>query len=187
VVAPAAASTIACLRDLRAAAVRLEEIANRTGGGRLAAEAAKVDSILAQVRERWPRKLIVKGICRAEDAQRAVALGCDAIVVSNHGGRQLDGAQATLDALPEVVAAVAGRIPVLLDGGIRRGVDAAKALALGASAVLLGRATLFGVAAGGAAGALRALDLLKDEFLRTQQLCGAPHPGALSADLIRTP
>ena len=142
---------------------------------------------LAQVRERWPRKLIVKGICRAEDAQRAVALGCDAIVVSNHGGRQLDGAQATLDALPEVVAAVAGRIPVLLDGGIRRGVDAAKALALGASAVLLGRATLFGVAAGGAAGALRALDILKDEFLRTQQLCGAPHPGALSADLIRTP
>ncbi len=140
---------------------------------------------LAQVRERWPRKLIVKGISRGDDAQRAVALGCDAIVVSNHGGRQLDGAIATLDALPEVVAAVGGRIPVLVDGGIRRGRDAAKALALGASAVLLGRATLFGVAAAGAPGANKALDILRDEFLRTLQLCGARTPGELTPDLIR--
>lgn len=142
---------------------------------------------LAQVRERWPRKLIVKGISRGDDAQRLLALGADAIVVSNHGGRQLDGAVATLDALPEVVQAVSGRIPVLLDGGIRRGTDVAKALALGASAVLLGRATLFGVAAGGAAGATKALDILRDEFLRTLQLCGVCHPEGLTPDLLRQP
>lgn len=140
---------------------------------------------LAQVRDRWPRKLIVKGICRADDAQRAVAIGCDAIVVSNHGGRQLDGAMGTLDSLPEVVASVGGRIPVLLDGGIRRGADAAKAIALGASAVLLGRATLFGVVAAGAPGANKALDILYDEFLRTMQLCGARNTSELTPDLIR--
>lgn len=140
---------------------------------------------LARVRERWPRKLIVKGISRGDDAQRLLALGCDAIVVSNHGGRQLDGAVATLDALPEVVRAVSGRMPVLLDGGIRRGTDVAKALALGATAVLLGRATLFGVAAGGAAGAHQALDILRDEFTRTLKLCGAPNPQALAPDLLR--
>ena len=142
---------------------------------------------LAQVRARWPRKLIVKGISRGDDARRLLALGCDAIVVSNHGGRQLDGAVATLDALPEVVRAVSGRIPVLLDGGIRRGTDVAKALALGASGVLLGRATLFGVAAGGAAGALKALDILRDEFLRTLQLCGVCSPEGLTPDLLRQP
>ena len=140
---------------------------------------------LAKVRDRWPRKLIVKGISRGDDARRLVTLGCDAVVVSNHGGRQLDGAVATLDALPEVVQAVGGRIPVLLDGGIRRGTDIAKAMALGASGVLLGRATLFGVAAGGAAGAMKALDILRDEFLRTLQLCGVPHPQDLSQDLLR--
>lgn len=140
---------------------------------------------LARVRDRWPRKLIVKGISRGDDAQLAVAMGCDAIVVSNHGGRQLDGAIGTLDALPEVVAAVGGRIPVMLDGGIRRGTDAAKAIALGASAVLLGRATLFGVAAAGAPGANKALDILRDEFLRTMQLCGARNPSELTPDLIR--
>jgi (S)-mandelate dehydrogenase len=140
---------------------------------------------LAQVRDRWPRKLIVKGITRGDDAQRAVTIGCDAIVVSNHGGRQLDSAIGTLDALPEVVSAVNGRIPVMLDGGIRRGTDAAKAIALGASAVLLGRATLFGVVAAGAPGADRALNILRDEFLRTMQLCGARHPAELTSDLIR--
>ena len=140
---------------------------------------------LAQVRDRWPRKLIIKGICRSDDAQRAVSVGCDAIVVSNHGGRQLDGAMGTLDALPEVVTAVGGRIPVMLDGGIRRGADAAKAIALGASAVLLGRATLFGVTAAGAPGANKALDILRDEFIRTMQLCGAKKPSELTTDLIR--
>jgi (S)-mandelate dehydrogenase len=170
------------LRGLELAARSATEIASSVG--RSYDPAFDWDR-LAQVRERWPRKLIVKGITRGDDAQRLLALGCDAIVVSNHGGRQLDGAVATLDALPEVVQAVSGRLPVLLDGGIRRGTDVAKALALGASAVLLGRATLFGVAAGGAAGAMKALDILRDEFLRTLQLCGAASPQGLTSDLLR--
>jgi (S)-mandelate dehydrogenase len=172
------------LRGLELAAKSATEIASSVG--RSYDPAFDWDR-LARVRERWPRRLIVKGISRGDDAQRLVGLGCDAIVVSNHGGRQLDGAVATLDALPEVVRAVAGRVPVLLDGGVRRGTDVAKALALGAQAVLLGRATLFGVAAGGAAGATKALDILRDEFLRTLQLCGARTPGGLTPDLLRRP
>ena len=143
-------------------------------------------SRLAQVRDRWPRKLIVKGVSRGDDARRLAEMGCDAIVVSNHGGRQLDGAVATLDALPEVLEGVAGRVPVLLDGGIRRGSDVAKALALGAHAVLLGRATLFGAVAGGGPGAEKALHILRDELIRTMQLCGSVGPGELSRDLLRT-
>jgi len=128
---------------------------------------------LAQVRDRWPRKLIVKGILRPDDADRLARLGADAVVVSNHGGRQLDGACATLDALPGVVAAVAGRIPVWLDGGVRRGVDILKARALGAEGVLVGRATLYGAVAAGEAGALRALQILTEELVRAMKLCGA--------------
>lgn len=140
---------------------------------------------LAEVRERWPRKLVVKGVSRADDAARLAAMGVDAIVVSNHGGRQLDGAVPSLQALPEVLQGVAGRCPVLVDGGIRRGADIAKALALGAHGVLLGRATLFGAVAAGDAGAQRALDILHDELLRTMRLCGAPGVAQLSADLLR--
>ena len=127
---------------------------------------------LQKIRDSWPRKLIVKGILGPQDAARVAAMGCDAVVVSNHGGRQLDGAVATFDALPAVVQAVHGRIPVLLDGGIRRGSDIFKALAMGAEGVLLGRATLYGAAAAGEAGASRAIALLKDELIRTMQLCG---------------
>ena len=127
---------------------------------------------LQKIRDRWPRKLIVKGILNPRDAVRAATMGCDALVVSNHGGRQLDGAVATLDALPSVVAAINGRIPVLLDGGVRRGSDIVKALALGAQGVMLGRATLYGAAAAGEAGASRAIAILKDELIRTMQLCG---------------
>ena len=127
---------------------------------------------LQKIRDRWPRKLIVKGILSPDDAVRVAAMGGDAVVVSNHGGRQLDGAVATFDALPGIVKAVDGRIPVLLDGGVRRGSDIFKALALGAQGVMLGRATLYGAAAAGEPGASRALAILKDELVRTMQLCG---------------
>lgn len=127
---------------------------------------------LQKIPNNWPRKLIVKGILGAEDAGRVASMGCDAVVVSNHGGRQLDGAIATFDALPAVVKAVNGRIPVLLDVGIRRESDTFKALASGANGAMLGRATLCSAAAG-EAGANRAIAILRDEFTCTRQLCGA--------------
>jgi len=127
---------------------------------------------LARIRDIWPRKLIIKGILNPEDALRLKQMGCDAIVVSNHGGRQLDGAIATMDALPAIVKAVQNQIPIYLDGGIRRGGDIVKAMACGAKGVLLGGATLFGALAAGEDGALRALEILQDELKRTMQLCG---------------
>jgi isopentenyl diphosphate isomerase/L-lactate dehydrogenase-like FMN-dependent dehydrogenase len=126
--------------------------------------------------------VVVKGVLTAEDARLACEHGAAALVVSNHGGRQLDGVAATLDALPEVVEAVSGRIEVLLDGGIRRGTDAVKALALGAQAVLAGRAPLWGLTVGGEAGARHVLDLLHDEIELALQLLGCRTP----ADLTRT-
>lgn len=139
---------------------------------------------LQKIRDHWPRKLIVKGILGPVDAVRAAAMGCDAVVVSNHGGRQLDGAVATFDALPGVVQALNGRIPVLLDGGVRRGSDIFKALAMGAQGVMLGRATLYGAAAAGEAGASRALVILKDELVRTMQLCGVRSAGETDASVV---
>ncbi len=139
---------------------------------------------LEQVRQLWPRKLIVKGVAHPDDAKRLVALGVDAIVVSNHGGRQLDGGAATLDLLPAVVAAVAGRVPVLMDGGVRRGADVVKALALGAQGVLVGRATLYGAMAAGRPGADRALAILRDEIERTMRLCGVTRAADIGADLL---
>ena len=141
---------------------------------------------LKRLRELWPGKLLLKGVERPDDALRAAALGCDGVVVSNHGGRQLDGAAATLDALPGVVNAVGGTMTVLVDGGVRRGVDILKARALGAQAVLTGRATLFGVMAGGEAGARRALDILTDELQRAMRLCGVRSIAEIGADLIAT-
>jgi (S)-mandelate dehydrogenase len=170
------------LRGLEAAASSASAIASSVG--RSYDPAFDWDR-LAEVRDRWPRKLIVKGVCRADDALRLAAMGVDAIVVSNHGGRQLDGAVPSLHALPEVLQGLAGRVPVLVDGGVRRGADIAKALALGAQGVLLGRATLFGAVAAGDEGAQRALDILHDELLRTMRLCGAPSVERLSSDLLR--
>jgi len=142
---------------------------------------------LQQIRDAWPRKLVLKGVLRANDAQRAAAIGCDAIVVSNHGGRQLDGASATLAALPGVVAAVGGRCAVLVDGGVRRGVDMLKARALGAEAVLIGRPALYGACAAGEAGVQRALEILHAELVRAMRLCGAPHIEAITGDLLALP
>jgi len=120
--------------------------------------------------------LLLKGIVTREDAALAVEHGAAGIVVSNHGGRQLDGAPATLDALPEVVEAVAGRVEVLLDGGIRRGTDVVKALALGARAVLAGRAPIFGLCVDGEAGVRHVLSILREEVLLTVALLGATRP-----------
>ena len=139
---------------------------------------------LKRLRERWPGKLVLKGVERPDDAERALALGCDGVVVSNHGGRQLDGAAPSLEALPDVVRAVGSRMTVLLDGGVRRGADILKARALGAQAVLVGRATLFGVMAGGEAGALRALEILSSELERTMKLCGVRSIEEIGPELL---
>jgi isopentenyl diphosphate isomerase/L-lactate dehydrogenase-like FMN-dependent dehydrogenase len=129
--------------------------------------------------------ILVKGLITGEDAALAVEHGAAGVVVSNHGGRQLDNAPATIDALPEVTEAVAGRIPVLIDGGIRRGTDVAVALALGAQAVLVGRPALWGLAVDGEAGARRALEMLADELRLALALLGAPSPSALTADHVQ--
>jgi (S)-mandelate dehydrogenase len=139
---------------------------------------------IKQLRDQWPGKLLLKGVQRADDAQRAAAIGCDGVVVSNHGGRQLDGAASTLESLPEVSKAVGNKLTVLLDGGLRRGVDILKARALGAQAVLTGRATLFGAMAGGEPGARRALEILRTELVRAMQLCGVRSPAEIGPDLI---
>jgi (S)-mandelate dehydrogenase len=135
-------------------------------------------------RDRWPRKMLLKGVLRAEDAERALAIGLDGIVLSNHGGRQLDGAVAGIEVLPEIARVVAGRAAVLVDGGVRRGGDIAKAVALGAEGVHLGRATTYGLAAGGRAGAAHALAILADEFDRTLALTGCASVAALTPDFI---
>lgn len=128
---------------------------------------------LSWIREHVPGlPIIVKGLLTAEDAELAVQAGADAIVVSNHGGRQLDRSPAGLDALPEVVAQVSGRVPVLMDGGVRRGTDVLTALALGASAVLVGRPTIWGLAADGEAGVSSVLEILHAEFRNAMALTG---------------
>jgi (S)-mandelate dehydrogenase len=139
---------------------------------------------IKRLRELWPRKLLLKGVERPDDAERAAAIGCDGVVVSNHGGRQLDGAAPTLEALPNVARAVGSRMTVLLDGGVRRGVDVVKACALGARGVLTGRATLFGAMAGGEAGARRALEILAGELERSMRLCGVRSIAEIGPDLI---
>jgi isopentenyl diphosphate isomerase/L-lactate dehydrogenase-like FMN-dependent dehydrogenase len=128
--------------------------------------------------------LVVKGVLTAEDARLACEHGASGIVVSNHGGRQLDGVSATIDALEEVVEATDGRVEVLVDGGIRRGTDVVKALALGARAVLVGRAPLWGLTVDGEAGARRVLELLQAEILGALQLVGCTSPADVSRDRV---
>jgi (S)-mandelate dehydrogenase len=140
---------------------------------------------VAEIRDVWPRKIVLKGLTSPGDAVEAGRHGFDAIVVPNHGGRQLDGAPATIAVLPDVVAAANGTMDVFIDGGVRRGSDVAKALCLGAQAAMIGRATLFGVAAGGQPGAERALELLRREFDRCLALLGCPRADALGSAFIR--
>ena len=140
---------------------------------------------LAELADASELPVLVKGLVRADDAELAIEHGAAGVVVSNHGGRQLDGAPAAIDALPEVVDAVGGRIPVLMDGGIRRGADIAVALALGADAVLAGRACLWGLAWDGQAGAERALEILRDELRLALALLGCSSPAVLDASHVR--
>jgi (S)-mandelate dehydrogenase len=139
---------------------------------------------LARIRELWPRKLIIKGLLTVEDCVRAAEIGADAVAISNHGGRQLDWAVAPLDLLPAVRRAVGDRLTILVDGGMRRGTDVIKALALGADAVFAGRAVLYGVAAAGKDGAKRALDIFREELDRDLGLLGVPSVQALSSRLL---
>jgi (S)-mandelate dehydrogenase len=140
--------------------------------------------VLSQIRDRWPGKLIVKGLLDIDDIARAVALGADAVAISNHGGRQLDWAVAPLDLLPQARAAVGQRVALLVDGGMRRGTDVLKALALGADAVFAGRAALYGVAAAGRQGVKRALEILYEEIDRDLGLIGVTTPAELSPRLL---
>jgi isopentenyl diphosphate isomerase/L-lactate dehydrogenase-like FMN-dependent dehydrogenase len=139
---------------------------------------------LAWIREQAPIPLLVKGIMTAEDATIAVDAGADGIMVSNHGARQLDAIPATLTVLPEIVEAVAGRVPVLLDGGIRRGTDVFKALALGASAVLVGRPTCWGLAVGGEDGVVDVLRILRDELENAMALAGTRSIGDITRSFV---
>jgi L-lactate dehydrogenase (cytochrome) len=136
------------------------------------------------VRSRWPGKLILKGILDPEDALLGLAAGADAIVVSNHGGRQLDGAPSTISVLPHIVAAIDGRCEVLFDGGIRSGQDIAKALALGAGAAMIGKSFLFALAAGGEAGVTQALEILRDELRVTLALTGTSRIAAAGPHIL---
>ena len=142
---------------------------------------------IAWIREHWQGKLLLKGVLNAADAERAAALGADGIVVSNHGGRQLDYCVAAIEVLAEIKAAVGTRLAVLVDGGFRRGTDVVKALALGAEAVLLGRATLYGLIAGGAAGVDRALTILTTEIDRVLGQLGCNDVTELGPHFVRRP
>ena len=142
---------------------------------------------LKWIRQAWNGPIVIKGIHTGEDARRAVDIGADALVVSNHGGRQLDCVPPSLQVLPEVVAAVGDRIEVLLDGGIRRGSDIVKALCLGARAVMIGRAYAYGLGAAGSAGVERIIDILRADMIRTLKLLGCPSIAALDQSFIDVP
>ena len=142
---------------------------------------------LKWIRELWKGPIVVKGVLTADDALRSIDEGAAAISVSNHGGRQLDGVPPSLRALPEVAKAVNGRIEVLMDGGIRRGTDIAKALCMGARAVLCGRAYAYGLAAAGEAGVERAIEILRTDLDRTLRLLGCPSVTALDGSYVNVP
>jgi L-lactate dehydrogenase (cytochrome) len=142
---------------------------------------------LRWIRDAWQGPIVIKGVHTGDDALRAVDAGADAIVVSNHGGRQLDGVSSSLRALPEALAAAGGRVDVLMDGGIRRGSDIVKAVAIGARAVLVGRAYAYGLAAGGGAGVARAIEMLRGDLARTLKLLGCASVAELDRSYVEFP
>ena len=144
-------------------------------------------SDLKWIREEWPGKIVIKGVHTADDARQAVDHGADAVVVSNHGARQLDGVAPALRVLPEVVAAVGGRTEVLMDSGIRRGGDVVKAICLGARAVLIGRAYAYGLGAAGGAGVARAIEILRTDVIRTMKLLGCRSVADLNQSFVEIP
>ena len=151
------------------------------------ARAAVTWEDLQWIRNLWPGPIVIKGVLTGDDARRVIDSGAAAVVVSNHGGRQLDGVPASLRILPEVVNAVNGQVEVLMDGGIRRGADIAKALCLGARAVLCGRAYAYGLAAAGQAGVARALEILRTDLERTLKLLGCSSVAALDRSYVNVP
>jgi isopentenyl diphosphate isomerase/L-lactate dehydrogenase-like FMN-dependent dehydrogenase len=173
---------------------RLENVVTRDAGplkmthvGAALASAVVTWEDLSWLRKLWPGPLVVKGVLTGDDARRAIDGGADGIVVSNHGGRQLDTVSATLRALPEVVAAVNGQAEVLLDGGVRRGTDIVKAICMGAQAVLVGRAYAYGLGAAGHAGVVRALEILRDDLERALKLMGCASVAELNPSLVDVP
>ena len=142
---------------------------------------------VARLRDRWGGKVILKGILDAEDAERAVALGCDALIVSNHGGRQLDGALSSIRALPSIVRAVGDKTEVWLDSGIRSGQDILKALALGAKGTMIGRSYIYGLGAMGEAGVTKSLEILRKEFDTSMALCGRRSIADIDETILRVP
>jgi isopentenyl diphosphate isomerase/L-lactate dehydrogenase-like FMN-dependent dehydrogenase len=151
------------------------------------AESAVTWADLRWIKEAWKGPIVIKGVLTAEDALRSIDEGAAAISVSNHGGRQLDGVPASLRALPEVVEAVKDQIEVWMDGGIRRGADVAKAICMGARAVLCGRAYAYGLAAAGEAGVDRAIEILRTDLERTLRLLGCPSVAALDRSYVNVP
>ena len=144
-------------------------------------------AFLDRLRKSWKGKLLLKGLDTHEDARLSLEHGVDGILVSNHGGRSTDSGRATIEALPEVVAAVGGRIPVLIDGGFRRGVDVFKALALGAKAVGIGRPMLWGLGAFGQSGVERVLEIMQGELELVMGNCGTQNLAQINRAYVATP
>jgi isopentenyl diphosphate isomerase/L-lactate dehydrogenase-like FMN-dependent dehydrogenase len=142
---------------------------------------------LKRIRDMWPRKLVVKGILHAEDAAKCAELGADCVIISNHGGIASDAALAPIDVLPSVVREVGDKMIVIVDSGFRRGSDILKGLALGADAVIVGRATLYGVSAAGEPGASRALEILQTELRRTMGVMGLTDLNQITRDHVVLP
>ena len=181
------------LSQLRYGSLSMPNLAGGAAGGGLAANGRYLNEQLdcsmgwKEVRaliELWGGPFAIKGVMRADDARRAADAGATAVIVSNHGGRQLDGAAAAIDVLPQIVAAVSDRIEVILDGGVRRGAHILKALALGAKACCIGRPYLYGLGAGGEAGVGHALQLLRTELVRAMQLTGCTDVRSIDKSIV---